>query len=106
MGSINIAQVISAICGSVFILFGITFSNTTYNRYVGLRTKWTLADPAVWKKTHQICAVTWVLGGGLMVANLLARSQNQFLMTFVLGLGLVLISPYICSYVLYKKHRE
>jgi len=78
-----------------------------YNRWLGIRTPWTLGDETVWKKTHRLGGHTGVLGGIVMcissVLGLVYNSVALSLSGFLAGTTLVAFVPIIYSYFSYKK---
>jgi len=102
--------------GLVFVLglFMLVISNfmgiIQYNRWLGIRTPWTLGDETVWKKTHRLGGHTGVLGGILMcIFSLLGFIYNSNALSIAgcfLGLTLVALVPILYSYVMYKKLKK
>jgi len=70
------------------------------NRWIGIRTPWTLADDEVWLRTHRIGGWTFVAGGVLALLAALAGAPA------VVGLGVLLVStliPAAASYVIFRR---
>ena len=99
----NFAQMISVICGLVFLGFSFTFENLKRNDVIGIKIKWTLESDEVWDKTHRAGAVLWILGGIVLICNIFVRSQTGFLITILIGLFLPIVAPILYSYNLSKK---
>lgn len=99
----NFAQMISVICGLVFLGFSFTFENLKRNDVIGIKIKWTLESDEVWDKTHRAGAVLWILGGIVLVCNIFVRSQTGFLINIIIGLFLTIVAPILYSYNLSKK---
>lgn len=102
----NLAQIISVICGLVFFCFSFTFKNLEHNNVIGIKTKWTLESNEVWEKTHRIGAILWMLGGIILICNIIARSQTIFLINIIIGLFLTVIAPVVYSYNLSKNKKQ
>ena len=99
----NFAQMISVICGLVFLGFSFTFENLKHNDVIGIKIKWTLESDEVWDKTHRAGAVLWILGGIVLICNIFVRSQTGFLINIIIGLFLTIVAPILYSYNLSKK---
>ena len=72
--------------------------NTEPNRLVGIRTKATLSDPAVWRKTHAFAAKSGWLGGlvlmaAAIVALLLPSAARVLLIIGSCGAVLCCLAP-------------
>ena len=99
----NFAQMISVICGLVFLGFSFTFENLKRNDVIGIKIKWTLESDEVWDKTHRAGAVLWILGGIVLICNIFVRSQTGFLINIIIGLFLTIVAQILYSYNLSKK---
>jgi uncharacterized membrane protein len=97
------------VVGSIMVLFiilGNYMSNIRSNYFIGVRTPWTLEDPEVWRKTHQLAGRLWFVGGlmGLILVFWLEKIQ---LVIMLLGLLIPMVLwPIIYSYRLYKSRKE
>lgn len=77
--------------------------NVRPNRYLGIRTPWTLRNDTVWRKTHRLGGVLFFVFGTLgFIATLVANGhQSRYIMLAVLVITTLI--PIIYSFVLYKK---
>jgi len=64
-----------------FLVMGNFFGNLKPNRFVGIRTPWTLRNDETWRATHR-------LGGRLMVFGSLALLLGQFFVTNIAPVAL------------------
>ena len=90
----------------LFLLLGNYFGKLRANYFVGIRTPWTLESEEVWKKTHRMAGVLWVVLSLAMlpVAVLLPELSSQLFLPYVLTLVLV---PTGYSFLVHKKlHNE
>lgn len=89
------------------LLFLAVTANLTYNvkpnRFIGIRTPWTLADEDVWRKTHHVCG-KWFFATSLIGFVISIFAPEKWLSP------LIVIIPLFCtgyamiySYWLYKK---
>lgn len=70
------------------------------NRWIGIRTPWTLADDEVWMRTHRLGGWMFVAGGALGVLAALSGAG------FAVVLGVLVISaliPAAASYVIFRR---
>jgi uncharacterized membrane protein len=89
------------IAASLFIVvFGNYLGKLRRNRWIGIRTPWTLADDEVWLRTHRFGGWTFVAGGVVALLAALAGAPA------VLGLSVLLVStliPAAASYVIFRR---
>ena len=78
-----------------------------YNRWLGIRTPWTLRDESVWKKTHRLGGYTGVTGGIVICVSatfgFIFNSIALLISGFVIGMLFAVATPVIYSYKIYKK---
>ncbi len=94
---------IFVIIGVLLLVVGNYMKTIQPNYFMGIRTPWTLESETVWKKTHALAGVLWVIGGMLVVLlGLLMQSELAFglMMTIVILLALI---PMVYSYIIFKK---
>lgn len=63
----NSAKVLPAMLGVIFIVLGNVMGKLPPNPFIGVRTRWTLADDRVWDQTHRFAGWVFVAGGFIMV---------------------------------------
>lgn len=49
--------------GILLVILGNYLGKLTKNRFIGIRTPWTLASEIVWERTHRMGGVVYVIGG-------------------------------------------
>jgi len=93
--------------GVLMIILGNFMGVIKQNHYLGVRTKCTLSNEEVWRKTHRKAAYWSVLAGVIMVISALTSYVVHNTIIFFAGLilSVVLLAavPIIYSYVLYKR---
>ncbi len=102
---IDISSVVPGMIGILFICIGNYLPLIKDNYFFGIRTPWTLADPIVWKKTHRLGGIIFVLTGLLMIIGILLPKELGSMISLVSILGSVLIC-FIYSYLCFKKMHE
>ena len=90
--------------GLMFILLGNILPKMPSSFFIGIRTPWTLSSEYVWRKTHKVGGVCFVLSGLLMIFIPAIWGNNTTALTvmFVLFMALILYSV-LYSFLLYKK---
>ncbi|HEY1173959.1 MAG TPA: SdpI family protein [Verrucomicrobiae bacterium] len=90
--------------GMLFIVLGNFMTKLKPNRFVGIRTPWTLASPEVWAKTHRLGGPVMVASGFIMLVMLLVVPFEKYAFYVVLPivLGMASITS-VYSYILYRK---
>ena len=96
-------NLVLALIGIIFMVLG-NFSKTfKQNYFMGLRTPWTLESEEVWKSTHKLAGVIWLLGGLLILVLSMVLPSNMNIILFLSIVVAMVLIPTIYSYVLYKR---
>lgn len=98
-GNINNPNMLFALFGVLFAMFGNYFQTIRPNYFIGIRTPWTLENEHVWKKTHHFGGRLW-MAGGVLIAILAFLINNKQLFSTVFGviIFLIVIVPVVFSY--------
>lgn len=93
--------------GLMFILLGNVIPKMPSSFFIGIRTPWTLSSELVWRKTHKLGGITFILSGLLMLIVPATSTGSKTAMTlmFVCVIILVLI-PALYSFYLYKQDKK
>ena len=89
-----------AIMGILFIVIGNYLPKCRQNYTVGIKIPWTLHDEENWNHTHRMAGYLWILGGLLMIVNILLK-WDWLVFVVIVVVGIV---PTIYSYLYYRKH--
>jgi uncharacterized membrane protein len=87
-------------------ILGILMTGIRPNSFVGIRTPWTLRDPAIWAKTHQVGGRGMSLvcaAGFLLILVLPERTGGMCLLPLVLA---AVLFPVLYSYMLYRRKKS
>ncbi|MDH4047066.1 MAG: SdpI family protein [Gammaproteobacteria bacterium] len=89
--------------GVLFLVIGHSFGKVRRNKFMGIRTPWTLANDEVWDRTHRLGSKLFMLAGLLLLAY---ASTGVYLgWTLVAVFALLLFSlPY--SYFVHRSARN
>ena len=96
---INVQKIVLILVGFIFIIIGNYLPKNRPNNTVGFRIPWTLYNEENWIKTNRLGGKMFVLSGILF---LVSSFWGWFGMLF-LGIVLVVLVPFIYSYMLYRK---
>lgn len=100
---IPIAMIFPLIIGIVFIVYGNYLPKNRQNYVIGYKIPWTLHNADNWNKTHRLAGFLWILGGIILIIQAFVAFENAvWLILSALIIGLVVIIPFIYSYVLYR----
>jgi len=94
---------ILALIGLMFILLGNLLPKIPSNFIAGIRTPWTLSSETVWRKTHRVGGVCFILAGAIMIVipMIFKGSQSAFIITFILLMVTILYSV-VYSFISFK----
>lgn len=90
--------------GSLFIFLGNLLPKTKHNYFMGIRTPWALADEQNWFRTHRFAGKLWVLGGFVTALSALAPNTIQ-ISVFLLILAVMVLAPFVFSYLEFRKRQ-
>ena len=93
--------------GLMFILMGNILPKMPSSFFIGIRTPWTLSSEYIWRKTHKVGGVCFVLSGLIMIFSSAIWGNNSTALTimFILFMTFVLYSV-LYSFLLYKKDED
>ncbi|MNP46517.1 Immunity protein SdpI [compost metagenome] len=96
---INVGKIAIGAVGIMFIALGNYMPQVKDNYLFGVRTAWTLANPEVWRKTHRLSGIMWMIGGLLIFAGaFLSGALSQLLI--ITALVLAIIVPILYSWMI------
>jgi uncharacterized membrane protein len=101
----GMVQMLVPAFAALFYVIGMLIQNVKRNKYMGIRTPWTLASDQVWQKTHRLAgklfrAVAVVILLGLLFDNYIA-------LAFLIGPILAVVAYTMAySYFEYKKENR
>jgi uncharacterized membrane protein len=89
--------------GILLIAIGIFLKKVPPNNYVGVRTPYTMRDPGIWKETHRVASILWIVVGSVIIVGGLFLTITSGILLFILAAAGIAIIPYIYSYRLFYK---
>ena len=100
---LDVLRVVTVGVLALFAVMGNYLPKLRPNRFVGIRTPWTLKSPEVWLRTHRLFGAIMFAGAlGLMLPCLVVPSAWAIVLLIVFTLGFT-IGSMVYSYVCYKR---
>ena len=99
---ISISRIIPTGIGLLFILIGNFMGQIRPNYSLGIKTPWTLADDTVWKKTHRVGGLSFILSGIIFIIAGIVNHPSVFILA-IGSIFLAVIYIFLYSYLEYKK---
>ena len=96
-------KVIFGSIGLLWCILGNYMYNIRPNYFAGFRIPWTLNNEDNWKYTHRLAGKLWFAGGLIIAITALLASQTIIIIVFTIIVLVLIITPVIYSYRLYRK---
>lgn len=87
----------------VIAVFGNFMRTIRSNFFIGIRTPWTLDNPEVWRKTHEMGGKLWFYTSLIGIVFLLFIGKKYISWFAVSYLCVIVIYPVLYSYLLFRK---
>jgi uncharacterized membrane protein len=101
---IPMSSIGTLVIGALFMILGNYLPQVRSNFFIGVRTPWTLSNEEIWRKTHRFMSKLFFCAGILLlVATFFSGTLKQF--TIVGIIIVVIIAPYLYSFLLYKQFK-
>ncbi len=91
--------------GGLFVLLGNLMTRMRPNWFMGIRTPWTLSSDTVWRKTHRLGGVAFIIAGLLVATTAVVASTLAFYCAIGAAAAATL-GPVVYSYVLWKREQH
>lgn len=92
--------------GGFLIALGNYFQAVKPNYFIGIRTPWTLESEQVWRKTHRLGGILWIIGGILLIALALLPELGLQQMLYIAVIALTVLIPVVYSFIAYRQERR
>lgn len=99
---IDISKIVPIGVGIMFIVIGNVMSQIRHNYFLGIRTPWTLANEVVWKKTHRLGGILFVVMGIIFIIAGLLNNPLVSIVSFSFMM-IIVIWIFVYSYLVFKK---
>ncbi len=97
----NMSYMLIPAVGLLFIGISFLIEKAKRNFFIGIRTPWTLSSDEVWEKTHKLGAVTFRIGGGLVILSAFFGENGIWLL--MPSIFIAALTPVIYSYFLFAE---
>lgn len=92
----------TVILGLLLAVIGNFLPQIRDNYFTGVRTPWTLHDPAVWRRTHRFSGRMWVIGG-LLIALAAFMPATLSICMIITALVIMIILPTVYSWLISRR---
>lgn len=92
--------------GALLVALGNYFQAVKPNYFIGIRTPWTLESEQVWRKTHRLGGILWIIGGILLILLGALPIPGLEHIFFIVIIALVVLIPTIYSFTIYRKEQR
>lgn len=96
-------NILYALVGGLYMVLGNFFKTIKPNYFVGLRTPWTLESPEVWKSTHKLTGILWIIGGLIIIIFSMILSAKFAFIILMSTTAIITLVPIAYSYKEFKK---
>lgn len=92
--------------GALFAGLGLMMPGLEQNKWIGIRTRWTMNDEVNWKLTHRFAAVSMTAAGAVtMLLSMLSLAPEVLVAATLVAIFAGSLSPMLVSYIIHK-HRS
>lgn len=95
-------QALAPAIGMLFYYLGVVTEHAERNRFVGIRTPWTLSNEKVWNKTHQIGGKLFKICGVLAVFGI----ASEWLGFLLIIAPMLCVSVYLIVYSYFEYQKQ
>lgn len=100
--TLNIGSITNLLLGSLFLGLGCYMPRIKQNYTVGIKLPWTLEDEENWNQTHRFAGKVWIIGGALLLMNMVFCMEKVVITIIIL----MVVIPSIYSYLFYKNNKK
>jgi uncharacterized membrane protein len=86
----------------LFVILGNYMTQLRFNYFTGIKLPWTLASETVWKKTHRVGGIGFMIIGIIYIISSFISGSLSFIITMV-SLFILMSFTTIYSYIEYQK---
>jgi len=101
----TVDRIMIASLGVMFLVLGNVLPRVRSNWWMGVRTPWTLSSERVWRSTHRLAGVTFVLGGIIVLAGLFLPQGWRFYAVMV-AIGVSALVPAVWSWYDFQREQR
>lgn len=100
--NINISIMVRISIGALFIILGNYMGQIRHNYFLGIKTPWTLANEIVWRKTHRVGGIAFIIAGLVIgISSFIYGTIAKI--ALIIAMLVAVVFPFIYSYIIFKK---
>lgn len=99
-------KIFSLVISLTYIVIGNILPKCQPNKLIGIRTKWTLSNPTIWRKTHRFTGRLFIFVGLLQILLIQIGFELNYLILLLLLSALLVFITLLFSYYLFKTVHE
>ena len=99
-------NILILLIGGLIIALGNYFQAVKPNYFIGIRTPWTLESEQVWRKTHRLGGILWIIGGLMLIMLAVLPLSGMQHIFFMAIMALVVLIPVVYSFLEYRKEQR
>lgn len=99
-------HILFILMGAMIAALGNYFQAVKPNYFIGIRTPWTLESEQVWRKTHRMGGILWIIGGLVMIILALLPTSGIHRLVFIAIVVIMVLVPVIYSFIEYRKEQR
>lgn len=96
------SQLLLIAMGLLFVILGNVMPKSERNKYIGVKTPWTVKNDRVWQKTNRLMGMIFMFNGLLTIALAFVKGQPLLILIPVLIAFISLVVSFVYSYNIYK----
>lgn len=98
----DVDKLVIVLVGLLFLVIGNYMRQIRSNFFFGIKNPWTLSNEEVWKKTHRLGGIAFIVTGGAMILGSFFSGTVAMGLMF-LGIAFILFVSTLYSYLIYRK---
>lgn len=99
---IRMGTLVPVLVGGLFVIIGGLMERMPPSWFMGIRTPWTLSNDEVWRKTHQVGGVCFILAGLLLMIAGFVKPEG-LLIGLIAVAGFAAAIPLVYSWVVWRQ---
>ncbi len=105
-GTVNVATLVCALCGILYIALGNMMPKFRQNFFCGFRTPWALSSEAVWTRTQRLGGQLMFAAGFVALAGAFLPGDMWRMLALFVPLAVAVLLPGVMSYIWYRREQE
>jgi len=102
--AVDMVRALAIGVGLLLVVLGNAMPKSQPNSFAGIRTRATLADPAIWQKTHRLTGLLTMIGGAILVVAALLLPVTVLIWVLLACVIVPIATGVIYSHRLARRH--